>query len=611
MCGGSKVTRSRRKAHDSTLSLDLYGKHRSGEFRAENVTGAIVRDLHSVNRDLLEIASYVYLADTEIQRWTPRDLVNAKWVRDLHFVVPVGEPALWSSRPINDQLARTLSAASGDRYTFTFVPRVAQEAQLFTDLQSTPFPGADSVCLFSGGADSLTGALYAAEKLGRRPLLVSHRSSSRLDSRQENLRNRLNQRRRDRWTYNHISVWLHRSGTPARETTQRTRGFLFTTLASTIARELRIPLVLVPENGPVSLNVRKLQQSYNSTLSRTTSPVFLHEYGELLDQLPGARVSIENPFIFRTKTEVLGLLRELGAESLLGESVSCAHLQGRSNAVPHCGVCSQCIDRRIASIAADLETHDPSTKYEKDIFVDAIPEGDPLMQVEGHSRLMARIIELSDDDLADELLELENAAVALPGPASQNTALLLEMMRRYAGSFITAYRKKFDEFHVRLLSRQLPSTCLLRLTGNEVLQQNKTPSLFHQDTNGIPSAAVYGDIIMGDKYTTGQAGAVGPHSHAHDINFAQIWSQMNGQADLPQLAGELGRLRSELKRLAETPEQDAAVAEVAHAQAAAQKGDGPTMLSRLSKAGSWAFGVSTQIGVALAAEAIKRSLGMP
>jgi hypothetical protein len=36
---------------------------------------------------------------------------------------------------------------------------------------------------------------------------------------------------------------------------------------------------------------------------------------------------------------------------------------------PHCGVCTQCIDRRFASISAGLEDHDLASKYERDIFL--------------------------------------------------------------------------------------------------------------------------------------------------------------------------------------------------------------------------------------------------
>ena len=52
-----------------------------------------------------------------------------------------------------------------------------------------------------------------------------------------------------------------------------------------------------------------------------------------------------------------------------------------------------------------------------------------------------------------------------------------------------------------------------------------------------------------------QAGAVGPGAHAHDLQFQQIWNQVQGEIDLPVLAQELENLKKKLKVEAETEEQ--------------------------------------------------------
>ena len=44
-------------------------------------------------------------------------------------------------------------------------------------------------------------------------------------------------------------------------------------------------------------------------------------------------------------------------------------------------------------------------------------------------------------------------------------------------------------------------------------------------------------------YNVGQAGAVGPHAHAHDMSFQQI----QGGLDLSKLAEELTRLREAMR----------------------------------------------------------------
>jgi uncharacterized protein YjbI with pentapeptide repeats len=110
------------------------------------------------------------------------------------------------------------------------------------------------------------------------------------------------------------------------------------------------------------------------------------------------------------------------------------------------------------------------------------------------------------------------------------------------------------------------------------------------------------------KYVVGQAGAVGDHAHAHDMTFQQI----QGGIDLPKLAEELGRLRDVMKQETEgTVEHDEAIAEVGKAERAAAQSDGPTALRHLKAAkavGKWTLGVAERIGVAVAAEAIKRAM---
>jgi len=57
-----------------------------------------------------------------------------------------------------------------------------------------------------------------------------------------------------------------------------------------------------------------------------------------------------------------------------------------------------------------------------------------------------------------------------------------------------------------------------------------------------------------------------------------------------------------------TREQDKAIVAVADVEEAAAKGDGPAALGYLKTAGKWTLGIAEKIGVAVAAEAIKRAM---
>lgn len=117
------------------------------------------------------------------------------------------------------------------------------------------------------------------------------------------------------------------------------------------------------------------------------------------------------------------------------------------------------------------------------------------------------------------------------------------------------------------------------------------------------------ELTVGDQYKVGQAGAVGPNALAHDMTFQQVWNESSAKLDLDTLASDLARLRLALKAEAESAEEDAAVGEIALAEVAAKRKDGPKALAHLKNAGRWALSVAEKIGVAVASAAIKTAMG--
>jgi hypothetical protein len=132
-----------------------------------------------------------------------------------------------------------------------------------------------------------------------------------------------------------------------------------------------------------------------------------------------------------------------------------------------------------------------------------------------------------------------------------------------------------------------------------------------QLTSFVDKLIARGSIIMGDTYNvSGQAGAVGPNAHAQDMTFNQIGSRIEQSMDLTALANELEVLRQALKKEATMEEQDIVVADVGKAKKAAEAKDTAKLAEYLKSAGKWAFDVATKIGVSLASEALKHSMGM-
>ena len=135
----------------------------------------------------------------------------------------------------------------------------------------------------------------------------------------------------------------------------------------------------------------------------------------------------------------------------------------------------------------------------------------------------------------------------------------------------------------------------------------------HEDRERVERVVKY---VMGDEYTIGQAGAVGPGAHAEHMTFVQSWNALSGELEMGGLADELAALRRHLREHATEPEQDAAIGALAEAEMAAREGDGPrvlehiSILKRLGGAGKWALGAATTIGTTVAAAALNAGLGV-
>ncbi|SPD76015.1 putative Pentapeptide repeat protein [uncultured Desulfobacterium sp.] len=176
---------------------------------------------------------------------------------------------------------------------------------------------------------------------------------------------------------------------------------------------------------------------------------------------------------------------------------------------------------------------------------------------------------------------------------------------------------KLDSFHSRGSPRAV-FTVLHKEIADEALSlikseyENRVALITAQyDTLKDCYQDIIGRLPMGDTYNIyGQTASVGPGAHAHDIEFNQLWKEVGHNIDLNQLAKELSQLRTKAQKEAQTPDNFIAVAEITSAEIAAKEGKGTKVLEHLKKAGIWALDVSKNIGIALATEVIKRSMGL-
>lgn len=490
-CEGAALSRSlAKRKYDYKIELNQRGKEANLSLQITNISGAILKDVAPLAEDLVRIASFVYAGDQSVSRGSLKDVYGHNWIRDLHFVIPVSDPAFWSREEIKQQLCDTLLFLTGDNFAFDFVKGSTQNSQLVMDLPGLQLPhaGADSVMLLSGGADSLGAVVERVAIAGKHPILVSHRSIPMLDNRQSRIAEELRRKFVD-WTFPHISVWVHLKGDEAKDYTQRSRSFLFCALAATVAYQTGIDEVVIADNGIVSINIPKNGQLVGTYASRTTHPKFLQRTQDLFRIVFGKNIKITNQLQFKTRAEVMCILKENGCSELLQETVSCARTR-QPAITPHCGVCSQCVDRRFGSISAEMEDYDLVDRYQVDIFTEEIKEGIDRTQVESYARFASHIQQLSDDSIYKEYVELFDCII--PGDPNPDVTARswVNLLRRHAEQASAVMEDKIRQSATLLFQVALPESCLVRLVAKGSHLQEPSQQLALKVSNllqmGIP-----------------------------------------------------------------------------------------------------------------------------
>jgi len=417
--------------------------------------------------DLLAIAAYAFGADQQVRRGGLADAYGDDWRRSFTLVVPVSDPRFWSTPDVSSRLTATLLFASEDRWTFRFVPARRLEEHAIplgvdaNELLREP----DVVCLLSGGLDSLCSVVDQFALRKRKPLLVGHSPAFHIGARQRALRNSLKEHFHG-WHFPYVSGAVHRMGSDAPETSQRTRSFLYATLGAVVASALRLHDVQLADNGVVSLNLPLNDQVIGAMATRSTHPKFLRLFNALLQVVFPGGPQVSNPLWNHTRREALGLLQEADAVPLLEGTNSCAHPHGRPAMQPFCGVCSQCVDRRFATIAAGLDEYDPADRYALDIFHDSIPdERTARLMVFSYYRHCRELTELVDDEFFSRFPQLGDCVDPAADDQVTVATSLVAMLRRHGETNVRVMDEMIKAASGRLARGTLPLDCLVTLAA--------------------------------------------------------------------------------------------------------------------------------------------------
>ena len=418
--------------------------------------------------DLIEIATYVYVADQAVTRGGAGvENVGADWRRRLHFTIAVRDPGFWSSDEVQAALVGTLSFLSEDEYHFKFVklthgPLVQAYLPFASNGETHDI---EEVVLFSGGIDSLGGAVQEVVCDKRHVALVNHRPTEKLSRRYRMLEGILRDRARDIGVTPplHIPVRINKHKKLGREYTQRSRSFLYASIAATIADGFGLDRIRFYENGVVSLNLPLSPQVVGAKATRTTHPRVLRGFEKIMSLVAERDFTVQNPFIKKTKTEVVKHIVDHGCGEALRHSTSCTHTWETTKREPHCGTCSQCIDRRFAVLAAGAEDLEPAESYAVDLLVDARDGSEHRTMLASYVEAANEMSDASATDFFAKRGEIARVVNHLPGSPDTVALEIYELYKRHGEQVIGVVDAAIQKNSKAIRSRTLPDTCLVRL----------------------------------------------------------------------------------------------------------------------------------------------------
>jgi len=345
---------SRLKKYDNIIEIRGYGKVK----RQSNVTNTIKyektkieayypdKKLNPLVEDLINVALATFCVDSMVQRTVNK---SRFFTRDIRITVPVSDKEKWNDvKPILEQ---TISFMTYDIFKYNFIKRKCKK--ITNKLNKS---ASDSITLFSGGLDSFVGSHFLISK-GHKPIFLSvnHSGIGKVVS---ELHKTLPKE------YQKIVLGVKKKVKRV-EYTQFSRSFLYLSLAVAIAKaHNNINKIFIPENGIIAFQIGLKEGRYGT---RTAHPKYINYFSSLIEKLfPSWNIEIKNPFIYKTKGEVVKLLGS--KENYIKETVSCAHIGRWFKDSPQCGMCIPCIIRRISLISNEIYLDKKVSEKGKEAF---------------------------------------------------------------------------------------------------------------------------------------------------------------------------------------------------------------------------------------------------
>lgn len=510
LCGSARLTSRKRQWRDAKVHRLRIGRGKDHvHLKIEHITRKMAAVLPAEAADLVEIAAYVYSADQVITRGGTKAFdYGQAWRRHIRIEIPVRCLEMWNKPDVKEKLAQVLGFLSDDDYEFHFSPlKNPPPFDKYLFEPSEDESDFEEVLLFSGGLDSFGGAVQEIVQGQRKVALVSHRPVSKLYARQRDLVTDLTEKLTDKKLAPlHVAVEVNKGKDMGREFTQRSRSFLFAVLGAVIARSLNLDRIRFYENGVISLNMPISPQVIGGRATRTTHPQVLNGLEELFSLIFDRRFSVDNPYLWKTKAEVLQEIKAAGCSNLCARTSSCTHTLAMTTMHTHCGRCSQCVDRRLNALAAGFDdSEDPEEMYESPVLTGE-REGADFTLIERYVGMAREIDRMgSAIEFAKRFGEMARVIQHVRLPAQDAAEAIFNLYKNHARQVCHALSAVVSRHSGLVVSTDYPANSLLAIA----VDRRETPRPESVATSAEPAGKSKGrgkPVVDRDTFTVQYVG---------------------------------------------------------------------------------------------------------
>ncbi|MEV0732660.1 7-cyano-7-deazaguanine synthase [Polymorphospora sp. NPDC050346] len=259
---------------------------------------------------------------------------------------------------------KTLNWLTDDEWDVEFASRDREDGPLY-DGQHALFetiPQNATPALFSGGLDSCCGLAIDSAQENVAPISIY--TNSRMRRAQNDVLAALkasSSHSIDPLTYRIQLAGGRKYG--KRESSQRTRGFLFLSVGIATSWAIDSNVLRVYENGVGALNIPYLKSQFGSQATRSMHPLTLLQMSEIASKVASGGFTIQAPYLGTTKGDLIGMVPQ-SADPALAASISCdSGFSARSSY--ECGSCTSCLLRRQSLQSAGRGYLDDSSRYRR------------------------------------------------------------------------------------------------------------------------------------------------------------------------------------------------------------------------------------------------------